>query len=216
MNRTLMWPLAALLFLGCANSGTSVKSGAPTAAATLTGEERERLGQDLEATRRAFLSSVQGLSEAQLRFRAAPDRWTIAEVAEHIALSEQRIFEGMILDKVMRSPAPPELSARGPRDDEGLRRMVLDRSTKRQAPEMLKPTGSFPSTAAAVEAFGKSRDRTVEFVRSTQEDLRGHGAPHPLLKMLDGYQWVILLSSHSARHTAQIEEVKADPGFPRS
>lgn len=216
MNRTLMWPLTALLLLGCASSGTPVKSGAPAAAAPLTSEERERLAQDLEATRRAFLTSVQGLSEAQLRFRAAPERWTIAEVAEHIALSEQRLFEGMILDKVMRGPMPPELSARGPRDDEALRRAVVDRSTKRQAPEMLRPTGSFPSTAAAVESFGKSRDRTLEYVRSTQDDLRGHGAPHPLLKMLDAYQWILLLSAHCARHTAQIEEVKADPGFPRS
>ena len=32
---------------------------------------------------------------------------------------------------------------------------------------------------------------------------------------LDGYQWLLLLSTHSERHTAQIEEVKADPNFPK-
>jgi len=33
--------------------------------------------------------------------------------------------------------------------------------------------------------------------------------------MLDGYQWVLLLSGHAARHTAQILEVKERPGYPR-
>ncbi len=51
-------------------------------------------------------------------------------------------------------------------------------------------------------------------MKTTTDDLRGHGAPHPVFKMLDGYQWVLLLSGHSARHTAQIEEVKAGAGYP--
>jgi hypothetical protein len=51
-------------------------------------------------------------------------------------------------------------------------------------------------------------------VKTTTEDLHGHGGPHPVFKMLDGYQWLLLLSGHSARHTAQIEEVKASAGYP--
>jgi hypothetical protein len=31
----------------------------------------------------------------------------------------------------------------------------------------------------------------------------------------DGYQWLVLISAHSARHTLHIEEVKADPNFPK-
>lgn len=37
----------------------------------------------------------------------------------------------------------------------------------------------------------------------------------PLGKKLDGYQWVLFISAHSERHTKQINEVKADPGFPK-
>jgi hypothetical protein len=51
-------------------------------------------------------------------------------------------------------------------------------------------------------------------VKTTTDDLHGHGAPHLVFKMLDGYQWVLLLSGHSARHTAQIGEVKASAGYP--
>jgi hypothetical protein len=52
------------------------------------------------------------------------------------------------------------------------------------------------------------------YVKTTTDDLHGHAGPHPVFKMLDGYQWVLLLSGHSARHTAQIEEVKASAGYP--
>ncbi|MFO0578431.1 MAG: DinB family protein [Polyangia bacterium] len=215
MNRTLAGSLAALALIGCASSNPAARTDGTAQSAAARSDERERLVQNLEQTRRAFVASVQGLSETQLRFRPAPDRWSIAEVAEHIAISEDRIF-GMISEKVLRAPAPPELRPQTPSDDERVLKAVLDRGTRRQAPEMLKPTGSFPTTEAAVTAFTKGRDRTVGFVQTTKDDLRAHGGPHPALKLLDGYQWLLLLSGHSARHTAQIEEIKADPGFPKS
>jgi hypothetical protein len=31
---------------------------------------------------------------------------------------------------------------------------------------------------------------------------------------MDAYQWLLLLAAHTERHTAQIEEIKADPKFP--
>jgi hypothetical protein len=33
---------------------------------------------------------------------------------------------------------------------------------------------------------------------------------------LDAHEWMLFMASHSARHTKQIEEVKADPNFPKS
>jgi len=32
---------------------------------------------------------------------------------------------------------------------------------------------------------------------------------------MDAYQFLLLLSSHSARHTAQIREVEANPEYPK-
>lgn len=37
---------------------------------------------------------------------------------------------------------------------------------------------------------------------------------HPVLKTLDTYQWMILISAHMRGHTEQIIDVKADPNFP--
>ena len=55
----------------------------------------------------------------------------------------------------------------------------------------------------------------MDYVRTTNDDLRDHFGPHPTLGTLDGYQWILLISAHSERHTKQIEEVKADPNFPK-
>jgi len=216
MARTFSFPLVALLMLGCAGqSANKTTDAAATATANkLTPAERDAALHDLETTRQAFLTSIKGLTPAQFTFKPAADRWSVAEVAEHIAISEERLY-GMITEKMMATPTPKELLAQVQKNDDQLRKSVVDRSTPRQAPEMLKPTGKYTTLEAVTEAFQKSRDKSVTYMQNTQDDLRGHAAPHPLLKALDGYQWVILMAAHTARHTAQIEEVKADAKFPK-
>ncbi|MGI8819654.1 MAG: hypothetical protein ACR2ID_02090 [Chthoniobacterales bacterium] len=39
---------------------------------------------------------------------------------------------------------------------------------------------------------------------------------HPALGMMDAYQWLLFNGAHCKRHTAQILEVRADAGFPKS
>lgn len=55
----------------------------------------------LQQTRQAFLDSIADLSDAQWTFRAGPSRWSIAEVAEHIAISETTIFQ-LVTDKMLK------------------------------------------------------------------------------------------------------------------
>lgn len=55
----------------------------------------------------------------------------------------------------------------------------------------------------------------MDYIRTTNDDLRDRFFDHPVLGPMEGYQWLLLIATHSARHTAQIEEVKADPNFPK-
>ena len=59
---------------------------------TLTQEERDRAVAELEGSKKAFLDATKGLSAAQWNFKPAPERWSVAECSEHIALSEGFIF----------------------------------------------------------------------------------------------------------------------------
>jgi hypothetical protein len=187
---------------------------APAPAKPLTADEREAALKSLEATHDMFLKSIAGLSEKQWKFKPAPDRWSIAEVSEHIALSESTIF-GYVHNQIMTSPAAPEKRAEVKVTDEQILTRVADRSHKAQAPEFLKPTNRWATREELVKAFEDSRKATMDYVRTTNDDLRGHFGPHPLLGTMDAYQWILLISAHSERHTKQIEEVKADPNFPK-
>ena len=213
--RTRSLSFAALLFLACAGQKPAAdKPPTASSAPALSTEERTAAIDEMEKSRKAFLAAIDGLSDAQYRFKPAPDRWSVAEVAEHIAVSEESLL-GMVKERVLKTPATPELLAQVNRDNNLLLSRVQDRSNKVQAPEMLRPSGRFPTVDAVKAAFSQSRDKSVEFVKAAPENLHAYAAPHPVLKALDGYQWLLLLSAHTGRHTAQILEVKADPKFPR-
>jgi hypothetical protein len=187
---------------------------APAAMAddTLTSQERSFAMSHLNATRKHFYDSIQGLSEAQWNFRAAPDRWSVLECAEHIALSEDFLF-GLLTQKVLKSEITPGKNLK--ENDEQILKNTADRSQKAQAPEPLRPAARFKTPAEAWQYFTESRDRTVAFVEQTNENMRGHIVKFGPFGETDAYQVVLMLSGHSGRHTAQIEEVKADPKFPK-
>ena len=176
--------------------------------------DKERALQYLESTKNGVLDATRGLSEAQWNFKSAPDRWSVAEVVEHLAAAED-LLRGMTQEQVMKSPAVPVRDAVETRKaDEGVLMMVPDRSHKAQAPEPLKPTNRFGSPAAAQKHFVESRAATEEYLKSTP-GLRAHLGDSPLGK-LDGYEFVLFIAAHSERHTKQMLEVKADPNFPKS
>ena len=202
--------ITACLLLTSAFSQTTQSSATP-----MTAEEREAALKLFQNTQDNFLKSIAGLSEQQWKFKPAPDRWSVAEVAEHITASETTIM-GLIQHPLMQSPAAPEKRELVKGKDQLILEKVPDRSHKAQAPEMLRPTGRWATEADLTKAFEDARKANMDYVRTTNDDLRDHFFAHPVFGPLDGYQWLLLLATHSGRHTAQIMEVKADPNFPKN
>jgi len=201
------------LFLIAILTATMADSGQ-----TLTKVDREKGVAELEGSRQAFLDATKGLSPAQWNFKSAPDRWSIAECAEHIALSEDFIF-GVVTKQVMSTPVTPEKRDAVKGKDEVLVKMLQDRSHKATAPEPIDPAKhNKMSGDESTKQFLASRARTIDYIKTTQDDLRDHFFDHPVpaIGTLDAYQWILLISGHSRRHTLQILEVKADPNFPKS
>ena len=190
-------------------------SPSTTTATTLTPAERKQAIDYLKQTEKDFLASIDGVSDAQWRFKAAPDRWSIAETAEHIAVAEQTIWE-LVTGKIMKSPATPEKKAEVKGKEEIIFTKIPDRSRKAQAPEQLKPTGRWATRAALTKEFESIREKEIAYVTETKEDLRSHFEDHPAVKTMDAWQWLLFNGAHCKRHTAQILEVKADPKYPKS
>ena len=182
---------------------------------TLTQGDRDFAMSNLHATRKLFLDSVAGLTPAQWNYKSAPDRWSIAECAEHIALAEDGLSAAA--KGTLKSPAEPDKVIKGNEArarDQKIIDAIVDRSRKAQAPEPLKPKHKFATPQDAVEHFRQARDANIDYIEKTTDDLRSHFAPGPAGPM-DGYDWFLFMSAHTERHTNQIKEVKADPNFPK-
>ncbi|HLJ48799.1 MAG TPA: DinB family protein [Bryobacteraceae bacterium] len=184
------------------------------AADTLNQHDREFAMSDLHASRKLFLDSVAGLTPEQWNFKSAPDRWSIAECAEHIALAEDLIGD-LVRNQIMKSPADPSKREEVKGKDELILKTIEDRSEKFKAPEVIVPKHKWSDPAEIVAHFKESRDRNIDYIDKTQDDLRDHFGKHPVMGTLDGYQFFLLMSAHTVRHTAQIMEVKSDPKFPK-
>ena len=174
--------------------------------------ERELLVEQLAQSRERLVLTVEGLSEEQRSFRPAQDRWSIADCIEHITVAESVVL-GKHQQALQALPEPE-------RKDEvrGKVQIILEKVPAReqrvQGPPAFMPQGRWPDFEELVRQFEAARERSVRFSAVTQADLRSHFFPHPLLGLLDSYQWLLLVSAHCERHVRQMEEVKADPGFP--
>ena len=201
-NKSLTGTFIALLLM----------TGAAAASAQeVTPAEKERALQYLESTKRNVLEATKDLSEEQWNFKPAPDRWSVAQVMEHIAAAED-FLRDFTKEKVMLGPAG-EHGRDIKKTDEAVLTMVPDRTHKAQAPEPLVPSNRFGSPEGSVKHFAESRSAPEDFLRNTT-GLRDHVTDSPLGK-LDGYEFVLFIAAHSERHTKQINEVKADPNFPK-
>jgi hypothetical protein len=194
--------LIALLLL----AGAAIAS-----AQEVTQAEKDHAVQYLESTKKGVLEATKGLSEAQWNFKPAPDRWSVAQVMEHIAAAEDFLL-ALDKEKVMTAPAG-EVGRDVKKTDEAVLAMVPDRTHKAQAPEPLVPTNRFGSPEGSIKHFVASRVTTEDFLKSTA-GMRDHVMESPMGK-LDAYEFVLLVAAHSERHTKQINEVKADPNFPK-
>lgn len=188
-------------------------AAAAVQAQQVTQAEKDKALQYLQATKAKLIEATKGLSEAQWNFKTSPDRWSVAQVMEHIAASEDFIRDGLIKDKVMSSPAgQPDRDVK--RIDEAVLLMIPDRTHKAQAPDPLQPRNRFGSPDGSLRHFLESRAMTEQFLETTP-GLRNHVMDGPVGKM-DAYEFVLFIAAHSERHTKQILEVKADPNFPKS
>src|SRR4029077_2597442 len=203
MRRVLAGAMTAVLAL----AGAAAARGQAVSQA-----DKESAIKYLESTKKNVLEATKGLSEAQWNFKAGPERWSIAQVMEHIASAED-FLRGLDQDKVMTAAAGEP--GRGvKKGDDAVLATVPDRTNKAQAPQPLQPTNRFGSAEGSLKHFVESRTATEDFLKNTA-GLRDHVMDSPMGK-LDGYQFVLLIAAHSERHTKQILEVKADMNFPKN
>lgn len=179
---------------------------------TITDAERKYLVEFMTKTKQRLLKDVQGLTAAQLNFKPDSTRWSVAECVEHITLTENSNFNRV--SEALKAEADPSKRNQITLKDEDILKRYSDRSNKRQTSEALTSKSHFGSYEAALKEFVAKRDANIEFVKTTKDDLRNRTTTYSF-GTIDLYQCLLGLTAHSERHTIQLEEVMADPKFPK-
>jgi hypothetical protein len=170
----------------------------------MTEQERQQILASLEQGRAALLKATQDVSEEMAARVPAPGRWSILGCVEHLVISEEYLFQQIITAERSASPLINEkreavMPIRG-----------LDRSWQMESPPEGCPSGRYPSLHEALQQFLIYRERTIQFVRENQEDLRTRITMHPIMGTVNCHEMLLSIAVHCLRHIKQIEEVKAE------
>ena len=163
----------------------------------------------LDAARARLSASVEGLGEGQEQFRPAPDRWSVAEIMEHLAMAEAGSVK--LFDKLLQK-AEAEGCVRAAGDPFApvslAEQAAPFRGQKFQAPDQIRPTGQVPladSLASLDDSLARLRALRPRLERADCAEQR---FPHPIFGPLNLYQWLLFTAAHEERHLAQIKTLR--------
>jgi tetratricopeptide (TPR) repeat protein len=170
----------------------------------LSQPDRTELLDHLKHSREVLAKALQGVTPAQARFKPAPDRWSILECAEHLAQAEQLLFADAI--DGLKLP----VGGRTTVSNEQMMEVWGTAKQKAKSSGDYDPAGRWPDLATALKVFDERRAKSIEFVSTTEADLRGRIC----CGNLDIWQQLLAMSAHTLRHVQQMQDVKADPHYP--
>lgn len=176
-----------------------------------TETDRKYLVDNLTRTRDSVTRETENLTEAQWNFKESPERWSIREVTEHIA-----IWELLLMHEVSRalgSTAHPEWQAK---PDSMYLGFILEEKPHISV-EYTKPfTYTLPlglnTGPNNVAWFLKMRNESIDYLKTVKEDLRSFYLKETRPNV---HQVYIYIFGHSERHLRQIRKIKSNPNYPK-
>ena len=160
----------------------------------------------VEEKRADLLRKIESVDRDRLTERPAADRWSVAEVLDHL----QRVEGGVAMLIAKRStkaraaglgPEKSTDSVLGSIDHMG---EMLDNG-RIESPETVRPQ-SDADPEKALAGLTASRQSLRDAANTADGLALGEiKHTHAVLGELDLYQWIIFLGRHEARHTRQIE-----------
>ena len=163
---------------------------------------------------------VAGLSKTQLSWQPAPEKWSIAQCLDHLAVTSSK-FDSYFTDALDRGRKKWPVST-GPAYRPSwmgawlIKQVNPETGRNLPAPKVFRPSES-SSIDEPLEKFLKQQERFIEFVRETngvdynKAKLRSPVTPLMRYSLADAF---VITVVHSQRHLAQARRVRETPGFP--
>lgn len=175
-----------------------------------TEADRKYTVDNLKRTRDELSRETENLSDAQWHFHESPDRWSIAEVVEHLALWE--IIWAREISMGSRSTPRPDLIATSS-PDSYYHDFIMENKAH-VSPDFSRPTG-FIQGNNNLTFFTRLRNQAIGFADTTQADMRVQfeltATRYPRnMHQVYIYQW-----GHVDRHMRQIRKIKEHPKYPK-
>lgn len=174
-----------------------------------TEADRHYTVDNLKRTRDAVVAETENLTPAQWAFRETPDRWSIGEVVEHLALWE--IIWAREISMGSRSKPQPELNQTS-KPDSYYAEWIMELSPHK-SPDFSRPSG-FIDGKNNLLFFLKLRDETIKFTETTQADMRAHFELTATDSPRNMHQVYIFQWGHVDRHLRQIRKIKQHSNYP--
>ncbi|MEQ9424878.1 MAG: DinB family protein [Cyclobacteriaceae bacterium] len=206
--KTLLISVVMIMF------GTSSKS-----AGEMSEAQRDYLVDYLTDTEKNLFEKVKKLSADQWLYKPAEDVWSIAQICDHLMNAEESLTKrsrGLL-------EAPPQYDKQVDMDSRVEAVLNIISEKNRKTAKIPVAAGTEPMTTEVrwktpkefIKEFKALRDENIKFIRTTDKPLLAHY--NPLIAQLgemNSYLWTVFMAAHSARHTAQIEEVKGHDSYP--
>lgn len=182
-------------------------------------EQLDTVIQDARAVAADARSSFGNLSAAQLNWKPAAERWSIAQCFDHLINSNKGFFP--VIESVLsgtkktrfleRLPILPGLAGK-------LMIKSLDPASTRKykAPKNFEPVQSDIS-ASIVDDFITQQNKIVDGMKSTSHlnleriVVTSPAAAFVTYNLLDAYRIIVV---HEQRHFQQAKRIAAEPAFP--
>src|SRR5579871_2658539 len=170
------------------------------AAAPMSATDREHLLVHLEMTTQMVVEQVRGLSPAQLEYKASPDRWSIREIVSHLAVAEPDYWRE--IQKALK--ATPDMATRkSSATDADIMWYGIDRVVHTKTGGGHEKVDTYKDLGEALGKFQTLRATMIDYIKTTNDDMRAHSFGD-YGDVIDCWQWMLEISTHSERHLNQI------------
>lgn len=151
--------------------------------------------------RQEVWQEVELLSDEEINRKPSPDRWSIAQILEHLYLTELSVARQM---KKAAERADTPLPGEKPI------RLLLDRSLRVKVPiPAMEPSDDYKTIDSLKEKLCHSQKVFAGVLRDlTPDQLKRSSMPHPLFGTMSLEQWIEFVRLHEQRHLEQIRETK--------
>lgn len=176
-----------------------------------TENDRQYLLDNINRTTAALEKEITGLTDAQWHFKESPERWSIAQIIEHLGIYEFAYNKEAAV--IINSKPEPALINTAKNDSFYLAWMAETQS--HTARGLGLPQGLMHGADNWIY-FKTLRDQNMAFITNTPADLRAFFTYRPDNVRWNLHQLYIILFAHCDRHLRQILKIKANPDYPKS